>query len=72
MRGSRFPHGRVLLLLLFIGSHAPLSGCTDNSRTTGTLVEVSEETKAYRKTKIESYKGGAPKSKGKAASAKMK
>ena len=70
MRTLCFPRGRILLLVLFIGSHLPLVGCNDDSRTSGTMVEVSEETKAHRKAKVESYKGGAPKSKAKGASQK--
>jgi hypothetical protein len=71
MRTKCFSKGRILVLILFIGSHLPLYGCTDNSRTTGTMVEVSEETKAHRKAKIESYKGGPPaKYKAKGASKK--
>ena len=70
MRTACFPRGRVLLLILFIGSHLPLFGCTDNSRTSGTMVEVSEETKVHRKARSESYKGGPPKSKAKGASRK--
>ncbi len=65
MKSVCFPRGRIILLFSFVLSTLPAIGCSDNSRTTGTMVEVSEETKAYRKSKIESYKGGAPKSKGK-------
>jgi hypothetical protein len=70
MSKACFPRGRVLLLVLFIGSHLPLIGCNDNSRTSGTMVEVSEEAKANMKAKKESYKGGPPKSKAKGASTK--
>ena len=34
------------------------------------MVQVSEETKAHQKSKMESYKGGPPKTKSKAAIAK--
>jgi hypothetical protein len=44
-----------------------LSGCDDGSRTTGTQREVSPEDQAHLKNKMESYKGGAPKAKGKGA-----
>jgi hypothetical protein len=67
MRTACFPRGRILLLILFIGSHLPLIGCNDESRTSGTMVQVSEEVKAHQKAKAESYKGGPPKSKAKAA-----
>jgi hypothetical protein len=68
MRRGCFPRGRILLLIIvFIISHLPLLGCSDNSRTTGTQVEVSEETIAHRKARAESYKGGPPKIKGKSA-----
>ena len=40
----------------------PLTGCNDESRTSGTMVQVSEEAKAHLKAKRESYKGGSPKS----------
>jgi hypothetical protein len=70
MRTARFLRGRNLLLVLFIGSSLPLAGCNDDSRTSGTMVEVSEEAKAHMKSKRESYKGGPPKSKAKAATTK--
>ena len=49
--------GSTLLLLLFVGSHIPLVGCNDESRTSGTQVEVSEQVQAHRKARAESYKG---------------
>ena len=67
MRTARFLRGRILLLILFIGSHFPLAGCSDESRTSGTMVEVSDEAKAHLKSKSESYKGGPPKAKAKSA-----
>ncbi len=71
MRTSRFSRGRNLILVLaFIVSHLPLIGCNDDSRTTGTMIEASDEVKAYRKTKGESYKGGPPSKKAKAATPK--
>jgi hypothetical protein len=70
MRTARFLRGRNLLLVLFIGSNLPLTGCNDNSKTSGTMVEVSDEVKTHRKSKMESYKGGPPKAKAKAATAK--
>ena len=50
----------VVLLCLFIGSHTPLSGCNDDSKTSGTQVAENPEAKAHRKAKGESYKGGPP------------
>jgi hypothetical protein len=72
MKSECSPHGRILLLVFFILSIIPLIGCNDNSKATGTMVEVSEETKAYRKSKIDAYKGGPPKSKGKVPGGKTK
>jgi len=65
MRTTRLHFGRILLMIVFVGSHCSLSGCNDDSKTSGTLVERSEEAKAHMKSKIESYKGGPPKAKGK-------
>jgi hypothetical protein len=70
MRRARAPFERILLLILFISSHLSFIGCNDASRTTGTMVEVSAEDKAYLKSKRESYKGGPPKNRAKAASKK--
>jgi hypothetical protein len=70
MRRACLVRRRILLLILFVSSQLPLSGCNDESRTTGTMVQVSEETKAYRKSKLENYKGGPPKSKAKAPAGK--
>ena len=61
MRTAGFPRGRILLLVLFIGAQFPMTGCTDDSRTTGTVVEVPEEYEAHTKAKLGSYKGGPPK-----------
>jgi hypothetical protein len=70
MRVLCFPRGRILLLTLFIGSHLPLLGCNDESKTSGTMVQVSEEDKAHLKAKRESYKGGPPRSKANTAGKK--
>lgn len=70
MRWPCFPRGRIILLFLFLASHCSLIGCNDDSRTTGTMVEVSDEVKAHRKSKMESYKGGPPKAKTKAVAGK--
>ena len=67
MTAARFPRGRFLLLIVFIGSQLTLTGCTDESRTSGTMVQVSEEDIAIRKSKSEGYKGGPPKGKAKSA-----
>jgi len=45
MRTACFPRGRILVLALIISSHLPLIGCSDDSRTSGTVVQVSEEAK---------------------------
>jgi hypothetical protein len=70
MTRARFPGGCILVLVLFIASHLTLCGCNDNSRTSGTQVEVSDKVLAHRKARAESYKGGPPNSKVKAASKK--
>ena len=70
MRTACFLRGRVILLYLFIGSHLPMIGCTDDSKTTGTMVEESDEIKAHRAAKIGNYKGGPPKATAKVTSKK--
>ena len=65
MKLARAPHGRLLMTSLFILSHVVMSGCNDDSKTSGTSRAVSEEDQAHLKSKIESYKGGNPKTKGK-------
>jgi hypothetical protein len=72
MKRESFPRGRALLSLLFIGSHLLVMGCNDNSRTSGTMVEVSDETKAHQAAKRGNYKGGPPKPSVKAASKTQK
>jgi hypothetical protein len=72
MRTVCLPRGRILLLILFIGSHFPLIGCNDESRTSGTMVQVSEEEKAQLETKRKSYKGGPPRKKAGAAADKSR
>ena len=62
---------RILFLLIFVFSHLTLVGCNDDSRTTGTMLQVSEDEKARLKAKVEKYKGGSPLSK-KAAAIKAK
>jgi hypothetical protein len=59
MRTARSPRGRILLLMLFIGSHLPLIGCTDESRTSGTMVQVSEEAKKRIESRRDAYKARA-------------
>jgi hypothetical protein len=66
MSRACLPRRRIVLLILFVGYLLPLSGCNDESRTTGTMVRESDETKDYRKSKLEAYKGGPPKAKAKA------
>jgi hypothetical protein len=70
MMTARFPRGRLLLVPLFLGSQLLLIGCGDDSKTSGTMRQVSEETKEHQKVKTESYKGGPPKSKAKSTAGK--
>jgi hypothetical protein len=70
MKTACVPRGRILLLVLFIASHLSMTGCNDQSRTTGTVVEVSEEFQAHTESKLDKYKGGPPKAKVKAPSKK--
>jgi hypothetical protein len=72
MRTACFAPGRVLVILLFISSSLGLSGCNDESKTSGTMVQVSEEDKAFLKSKRETYRGGPQKDKVKAGSQKKK
>lgn len=44
------------MLALFIGSHLVLSGCNDESKTSGTMVQPSEEAKAQLKGRTNLYK----------------
>jgi hypothetical protein len=67
MRTARLRRGRILLLGLFIGSHALLIGCNDDSKTSGTQVPENPEAVAHRKSKADSYKGGPPKKQAKSA-----
>jgi hypothetical protein len=55
---------------MFIGSHTLITGCNDDSRTSGTQVQEDPEAEAYRKTKVGKYKGGAPKKQVKSAAEK--
>jgi hypothetical protein len=70
MRIACLLRGRIFLVFMFISSHLAIIGCNDNSRTSGTMVEESQETKARREGKIGSYKGGPSKVNAKAASKK--
>ena len=67
MKTTRFSYARIWILLVFVGSQVPLCGCNDDSRTTGTMVQVSEERLAHWQAKAEAYKGGPPKAKTKDA-----
>lgn len=51
--------GRVLLLALFLGSHLSLTGCSDESKTSGTMVQVSDEAKKQIEDRRASYKAKA-------------
>jgi hypothetical protein len=63
MNQANCPRSRFLLFMLFAYLYLPLAGCNDESKTSGTMVQVSEEEKARLATKRESYKGGSPQSK---------
>jgi hypothetical protein len=65
MRTALLRRGRILLPTLFIGSYLPLTGCTDDSKTSGTMVQVSEEEKEHLKTKRQAYKAARPSTKAK-------
>jgi hypothetical protein len=52
---------------LFFGSHLSLIGCNDESKTTGTMITITDAEKARLKTKKDTYKGGSPKNRAKAA-----
>jgi hypothetical protein len=66
MRAVGFRAPRALLLILFAASHLTIAGCGDDSKTSGTMVQVSEEEKAYLAAKRESYKAAVPKTKSQA------
>jgi hypothetical protein len=70
MRRPRFPLGRISVLILFIGSQLFLSGCDDGSKTSGTMVQRSEEDVAHLKSKLDTYKAGRAKDQDKAPRAK--
>jgi hypothetical protein len=57
--------------MMFICSLLPMTGCNDESRTTGTVVEVSEEFQAHTKSKLGAYKGGPAKGQAKATDKKQ-
>jgi hypothetical protein len=56
MRTARSPRGRILILTFFVGSHLPLIGCNDESKTSGTMVQVSEEARKHIESKRDMYK----------------
>jgi hypothetical protein len=56
MRNTRWPVVRIFLLLLFVSSHVLLIGCNDPSRTTGTMIEISDAVKAQHEKKLEKMK----------------
>ncbi len=55
--------GLIGLLLLGVG-------CGDDSKTSGTMVQRSDEDLAHLKSKAKNYKGGAPQNKARAAARK--
>jgi hypothetical protein len=56
MRSARFSSGRTLLLLIFIVSHLTLTGCNDDSKTTGTMLKETDEDRARIQAKLAKYK----------------
>jgi hypothetical protein len=71
MSRASFPRGSILVFsLVAFAFGLALPGCSDDSKTSGTMVQVSEETQAHRKARAETYKGGPPKAKAKGKSAK--
>jgi hypothetical protein len=56
MSRARSRRGLFLLLIFFISSHITLIGCNDESRTSGTVVQVSEESKKNIESKRDMYK----------------
>lgn len=70
MRTMCLPRGCIFVPILFLGFPLALIGCSDNSRTTGTMVEMSDEAKAFLKSKQENYRGGSAKNKARMAAKK--
>jgi hypothetical protein len=56
MRSARFSSGRTLLLLIFVVSHLTLTGCNDDSKTTGTMLKETDEDRARIQAKLAKYK----------------
>jgi hypothetical protein len=56
MRTTRSPRGRLLLLILFVGAQLFLSACNGESRTSGTMVQVSEQAKKHVESRRDVYK----------------
>jgi hypothetical protein len=59
MRTAGLRPGNIFLLFLFIGSHLFLAGCRDDSRTSGTVVEVSGAAKEHIQSRRDAYKAKA-------------
>jgi hypothetical protein len=72
MRSARCLPGRTLLLLIFVVSHLTLTGCNDDSRTTGTMLKETDEDRARIQAKIAKYKERSEAKSAKKASAKAK
>jgi hypothetical protein len=66
MRTVRLWRGRILVLSLLLCLHAPLIGCNDDSKTSGTQVAENPEAVVYRKSKAAAYRGGPPRKQAKA------
>jgi hypothetical protein len=72
MRSARSSLGRTLLLLIFVVSHLTLTGCNDDSRTTGTMLKETDEDRARIQAKIAKYKERSEAKSVKKAAAKAK
>jgi hypothetical protein len=56
MRTMRSRRGPFQLLVIFVGSQLCVSGCSDESKTSGTMVQVSEEAKQHIQSRRDVYK----------------
>ncbi len=56
MKAYSFHLARLILLCLFVVSHLLLVGCNDESKTTGTQVQLSDEAKAQLDGRKKLYK----------------
>jgi hypothetical protein len=59
MKTTNSRHACILLLFLFIGSHLVLTGCSDDSKTSGTSVTISPEAEKVVERRKAAYKAKA-------------